>query len=1016
MRNPEELPRRRARWGVSGRGRSLLIAGAIVLVVLVFSLRGLARVYTDYLWFDALGVAAAWERQWGYQGIMALLFSLAFFGLLGTNLLVANRLTPAVVARRTGDELIERYRELVGVRQRTVWLTVSMGFAVIAGIGASAQWKNWVLFRYGGSFGVEDELNNVDLSFYVFKLPFITYLVSWTFAALVIVTLLVAMAHYLTGSLHLPGAGAIANVKVKAHLSALLAAIALVKGVDYYLDRYRMTLSDRGVVNGALYTDVNATLPARLLLVLIVVLVAVMFLANIRRRGWGLPVIGLALWLLMAIVAGTVYPAALQKLRVDSKQSALEAPYIARNIAATRAAFGLDNVVERNFDYQDRLSDEEITTNASTVSNVRLLDPDVIPSTFTTLQSKFDFYQFRDLDVDRYEFNGQETEVIIGARELNQESIPVDTWEGRHLSYTHGYGVAMAPANAVNAAGEPDFAVSDVPVRIDDTQLQGVELTRPEIYFGEGLDSEAEAGYAIVGTSLKEESFGSGATSARQYDGEGGVSVDSFFRKAAFALRFGELEPLTSEYLEPESRVLYIRGVKERVAQVAPFVKWDYDPYPVLLDGGIKYVVDGYTTSSSMPYSQRADVSDLDPESGLAGLDFNYIRNSVKAVVDAYDGSVTMYLTDEMYNGERDPIIRAYAAAFPELFTDASEMSDELRSHLRYPEDLFKVQTAMWGRYHLEDPADFYKQQDRWDVAQNPPADTRRDAATSSDTSPIAPNYLQMRLPTESADEFVLFRPFVPHTKEGGGNTKQNLNAFMVGRSDPGEYGNLILYTMTEESADGSSQRNRDVDGPLTAHENMVSNTTTRLSERLAQLNSQSGSSVVKFGNMVLVPIEQGVLYVRPIYVSSERQGSAQQLRIVVVSIGGRVAIGDTLAEALSKLFPTARILTREGGTADPDDPAEPTTPGEEPAPGEEPVVPPITDDAAELIARAVELFDEADAALRAGGATNLAEYQTKTAEAQELVRQAQEALGATEPTDAAEPATTSTTTIAPEG
>ncbi len=1001
MRNPEDLPRRRVRWGVSGRGRSVLIAVAVAFVVLLFSLRGLARVYTDFLWFDSLRVAAAWERQWGYQGIMGLLFALAFFALLGTNLLVANRIAPAVVARRTGDELIERYRELVGVRQRAVWLSVSLGFALIAGVGASSQWKNWVLFRYGQSFGQQDPLNKVDLGFYVFKLPFITYLVGWTFAALVIVTLLVAMAHYLTGSLHLPGAGAAAGIKVKAHLSILLASIALVKAIDYYLDRFRMTLSDRGVVTGALYTDVKATLPARLLLVLIAVLVAAMFVANIRRRGWGLPMIGLALWLLMAIVAGTVYPAALQKLKVDSKQSALEAPYIKDNIAATRGAFGLDRVVERDFDYQDSLSDEEITTNASTVSNVRLLDPDVIPSTFTTLQSKFDFYQFRDLDVDRYKFNGQETEVIIGARELNQQSIPVDTWEGRHLSYTHGYRVAMAPANAVNGDGEPDFAVSDVPVRIDETQLKGLELTRPEIYFGEGLDSEDEAGYAIVGTSLNEESFGGGTSTARQYDGTGGVKVDSFFRKAAFALRFGELEPLTSDYLQDSSRVLYIRGVKERVAEVAPFLQWDHDPYPVLIDGGIKYIVDGYTTSSLVPYSQQADTSYLDADSGLAGLDFNYVRNSVKAVVDAYDGSITMYLTDEMYGGDRDPIIRAYDAAFPELFTPSSEMPDELRSHLRYPEDMFRVQTTMWGRYHLDDPGDFYKQQDRWDVAQNPPEGIRRSGTEAgSAATPIAPNYLQMRLPTESADEFVLFRPFVPHTKDGGDNTKQQLNAFMVGRSDPGQYGNLVLYTMTETLPDGTVQRNLDVDGPLTAHENMVSDTSTRLSERLTQLNSQGGSSVVKFGNMVLVPIEQGMLYVRPIYVSSERRGSAQQLRIVVVSIGGRVAIGDTLAEALGQLFPTARIATREGGTATPDDPE--TTPE---SPGE--VTP---DDAAELIARAVELFDEADALLRAEGATNLEEYQAKTAEAEELVRKAQESLAVAP----AASATTSTSTTTP--
>ncbi|MFN8050472.1 MAG: UPF0182 family protein [Acidimicrobiales bacterium] len=989
MRNPQDLPRRRRRWGVPGRGRSVLIGLAVVLIVLVFSLRAIARVYTDFLWFDALGVARAWERQLQYQGILAVLFSLVFFVLLSVNLLIANRIAPAVVPRRTGDELVERYRELVGGRQRTVWLTVAVGFALIAGVGAASQWKSWALFRFGGSFGTKDPLNKVDLGFYVFKLPFLSYVVSWAFAASVIVLLLVLMAHYLTGAVHLPGTGAAASRATKTHLSALFALLALVKAADYWLDRYRLTLSNRGVVSGALYTDVNATLPATILLVLIAVLCAATFVVNIRRKGWGLPMIALGLWVLVSIVAGTVYPAALQKLKVDAKESALEAPYIKRNITATRAAMGLDRVEERNFDYQDQLSDQTITDNASTVSNVRLLDPTVIPPTFTTLQSKFDFYQFSDLDVDRYQFNGQQTEVIIGARELNQDAIPVDTWEGRHLSYTHGYGVAMAPANAVNADGEPDFAISDVPVRIDTDQVQGVKLTRPELYFGEGLDTADEAGYAIVGTSLKEE--------GRQYDGGGGVAIDSLVRKMAFALRFGDLEPLTSEYLTSKSRVLYIRGVRERVSQVAPFLQWDHDPYPVLIDGRIKYVIDGYTTSDSVPYAQTANVSDLDASSGLAGQKFNYLRNSVKAVVDAYDGKITMYVTDEMY-GSHDPIIEAYSAAFPELFTPGEKMPAELKSHLRYPEDLFKVQTEMWGRYHLSDPGEFYKQQDGWDVAQNPPASIDRSSAAAAGEgfTPIDPNYLQMRLPKESADEFVLFRPFVPHSQVGSKSPKKQLNSFMVGRSDPERYGSLSVYTMTEPGPNGTTQRNRDVDGPLTAHENMVSNTTTRLSERLTQL--EGGGSKVKFGNLVLVPIQQGLLYVRPIYVSGSAEGSAQQLRIVVVSIGGQVAIGDTLAEALTKLFPTAKIATREVTTPS-TDVSTTTTPGSTPTT----TAPDDNASAADLIAQAVKLFDEADAELRSGGATNLSDYQAKTAQAQELVRRAEQALGGT--------ATTTTTT-----
>lgn len=1009
MRHPEDLPTRRERR-VGGRGRTVLIGLAVALAFLLFSLRGLARVFTDYLWFRSLGVEQAWERQLGYQGVLAVLFSLVFFTLMATNLLVANRIAPAVVVRRTGDELVERYREVVGGRQRALWMTVAFVCAVLAGVGASAQWQNWVLFRYGGSFGTKDKLNHIDVGFYVFKLPFLDYVVSWTFASLVIVLLFVVIGHYLTGALHVPGTGGSMSSSVKAHLSVLLAAIAFVKAVDYFLDRYRLTLSERGVVNGALYTDVHATLPARTLLMFVAVLCAALFIANVRRRGWGLPVIGLGLWVVMALVAGTVYPAAVQKLKVSAKQSALEATFIKHNIEATRSSFGLDHVEEHDFDYQDQLTDQEISANASTVSNIRLLDPAVVGPTFTTLQSKFDFYQFRDLDVDRYNYAGQETEVVIGARELNQDSIPVDTWEGRHLSYTHGYGVAMAPANAVNSDGEPDFSVSDVPVRVNDSQLEQVKLDRPELYFSEGLDANGESGYAIVGTSLKEESFGGGAAKARQYKGSGGVAIDSFIRKAAFALRFGDLEPLTSDYLQKGSKVLYNRGILERVSKVAPFLSWDHDPYPVLVDGGIKYIVDGYTTTSYVPYSQQAVTSDLDANADLANTRFNYVRNSVKAVVDAYDGSVKLYVSDEMYRGERDPVVAAYVLAFPELFSPGSTMPDNIKAHLRYPEDLFRVQTAMWGRYHLTDPGEFYKQQDRWDVAQNPPAAIRRsDATDASANGPIAPNYLQMRLPTERSDEFVIFRPFVPHTKDGG-TPKQTLNAFMVGRSDPGSYGTLATYTMTETTPSGGVERNRDVDGPLIAHENMVSNTSTRLSERLTQLNATGGSSVVKFGNMVLVPIERGILYVRPIYVASEREGAAQQLRIVVVSIGGKVAIGETLAEALGQLFPDAQILTRESGTTTPASGTQPASGGTATTPGT------AAGDAKEMIARAIELFDEADATLRAGGASSLDDYQTKVAQAQELVRQAQAVLAGSSASPAASGATTTTTSAPPTG
>lgn len=968
------LSKRPPRRPRQSRGRFAILVGVALIVLVALSARGIATVFTDYLWFDSLGVVDEWQRQWGYRTIVGLLFGLAFFVLLGGNLMIANRLQPVAIPRRTGDELVERYRELVGVRQRTVWLGAALVFSVLAGLGASSQWRSWVLFRFGGEFGTSDAEHGIDLSFYVFKLPFLSYAVSWLFAALIIVSLFTAMAHYLTGGLQVPGSGAVATGRVKIHLSVLFSSIAIVKAADYFLERYRLTLSRRGVVAGALYTEANVTQRSMMLLMLVSLVVAVAFIVNVRRRGWGLPSLTIGLWLVLSIIAGMALPALVQRIKVDPNESALERPYIARNIEATRFAMGLDRVVEQDFDYTGALTDDQITANAATVSNVRLLDPTVVPNTFSTLQSIYEYYRFADLDVDRYVIDGAETGVVLGARELNQAALPVNTWEAKHLSYTHGYGAAMARANAVNREGEPEFVVSDIPARVESSELETVALDRPEIYFGEGFDRNDAGGYAVVGTSVKEE--------GDQYEGDGGVSIGSLVRQVAFALRFGDLEVLTSNYLNENSRVLYIRNVAERAAAVAPFLRWDNDPYPVLLDGGIKYVIDGYTVSSAIPYAEPARSGDLEAGADLRYEDFNYIRNSVKAVVDAYDGSVTLYLSDTLY-GEPDPIIRAYAAAFPNLFTPIDEMSEELRSHLRYPEDLFRLQTQTWARYHLDDPGDLYSQQDGWNVAQRPPNDTGRDSSTTntaSSSEPIAPNYLQMRLPGERIDEFVLLRPFVPHSGSSSSSPKKQLNAFMVARNDPAEYGQLVVYSMTEEGPDGTTQRNSEVPGPLSAHENMVS--TTRLSQRLAQLNSSSGSSVVTFGNMVIVPIGEGIMYVRPIYVASEAQGSSQQLRIVVVSVGSRVGIGDTYAEALASLFPSAQITTAEEGPIDGDV-------------EDDVVVDDLGRTAEDYLIDALRRYDEADELLRGGGVSALSDYQQAVSEAEDLVRRAAEALGA---------------------
>ncbi len=876
-----------------------------LLVILVLSARAIARFYTDFLWFQSVQQTAVWRNVLVTKWMLGIVFTVAFFLIMYFNLAIADRLAPKDRVIAPEDELLNRYRELVEPRQRLVRIVFSALCALVAGVGASGQWNSWILFRNGGSFGIKDPLLGSDIGFYIFKLPFLNYVTSWLFASIVIVTLVMGVMHYLNGGIRLQVSGERVSPQVKAHLSVLLAVIALLKAADYVLQRFDLLQSTRGVVTGATYTDVNAQKPAIQLLILISLLSAVLFIINIRRRGWALPVVAVALWLVVAIVAGAIYPWFIQTFQVSRKQSAREAPYIQRNITATRDALGLDHVTEKNFDYQAIPSDQSVTAAQPTITNIRLLDPDVATQAFTNLQSQLSYYQFPDLDVDRYPIGSSktETEVVISTRQLNPSQLPQNTWEAKHLIYTHGYGIAAAPANAVTNKGRPDFVVSGVaPVSVDPSVKSVLSLKRPELYFGEGIDGPNNDGYAIVDTERQEQ----GAGLSTSYHGTGGVSISGFIRRAAFYLRTGDLETLTSDYLTSKSKILYIRDVSQRIKTIAPFLQLDGDPYPVVIDGRVKYVVDGYTTSNEYPYAQHADTSQVAQTNDLANVDANYIRNSVKAVVDAYDGTVDLYLSDTLY-GQKDPIIRAYAKAFPHLFKPLSAMPKTLRDHLRYPEDLFKIQTAMWGRYHIGDAEDFYAASDQWDVAQDPGRSLS--AADNTTLFPrIDPYYLEMQLPGQSNAGFLIFRPFVPHSTD---DSKKQLTSFMVGQSDPSDYGKLTMYTMTQE-VDGQQQRNRNVDGPLTVNSQMLSTTVDNISAQLSLLN-QNGSRV-DLGNLLIIPLDHGLMYVRPVYVTASAGASVPTLRKVIVSVGDQVHMGDTLQEAMQLLFPTASFSTQEGG------------------------------------------------------------------------------------------------------
>jgi uncharacterized membrane protein (UPF0182 family) len=996
MRAPDDLPRRPRRAAKTNRGRAILIVAVIAAFVLLTSLRGIAGFYTDYLWFDSLGQSGVWRGVLAAKVVLAVIFIAVFFALAWLNLLIADRIAPPYRVSGPEDELLERYHDLVA--ERTGWVRggVAGVLALIAGSGVSAEWNSWLLFTNGGDFGITDQQFGRDVGFYVFKLPFLSFVVDWLFASLLIILIVTTVAHYLNGGIRVQPPAPRVTPQVKAHLSVLLAALALVKAADYWLQRFELTVSSRGVVDGATYTDVKAQLPALNLLVLIALAAAVLFIANIFRRGWTLPVLAVGLWVFVAVVIGGIYPQYVQRFRVQPNESAKERTYIERNIEATRDALSLREVRTERFTPTTNTDDVTLAGAEPTIRNIRLWDPAARLSgqTFEQLQRIRDYYAIDDIDVDRYVVNGEATQYNIGARAIDPENVPGDSWESDHLAYTHGYGVVLAPSNASQGT-EPEFQIGNVPPEVaPELQAAGVTLDRPGVYFGEDLD-----GYIVVGTNRQEIDYqDEEETKFTRYRGEDGVRADSLVRRAAYALRFGDLNPLISDFLTDDSKVIYVRDVVDRVHALAPFLHADADPYPVVADGKVTWVVDLYTTTSRYPYAQEADTDQLSDDSGL-DHDFNYVRNSVKATVDAYDGTVTLYVMDD-----GDPIIRAYQKAFPDLFTDADEMSQSLRQHLRYPEDLFRIQTAAYARYHLTDPDNFYTQENAWRVARDPGTagadpstpvtDTAGQATGEQRAARIAPYYQLLQLPgpegTISAEpEMVLMRPFVPQSE---GDRTQLLTAFMAARMDGENYGELVVYEMpTGDLPDGPG-----IVGKSISADETVSELETVLGR---------GGSEVRFGNMLLLPINNALLYVQPFYVVAEGETSQlPRLERVIAVFGDDVVIENTLSEALAALFGD-RIATQEQPVAEPTEPGTPE--GETTPPGGDGTVP---ERAATLLAEADALFDDADAAL---AERDLAEYEQKLDEARAKVDEAIALLQGNEDADGAGGADGATTTTA---
>jgi hypothetical protein len=963
--DPSPRRRHRARWWIIGF--------AVVLVILLVSLRSLAGIWTDSLWFSSVDYHNVFSTLLAIKLGLFGVFGAIFFAVLWVNLVVCDRIAGHDIVLAQEDELVRRYQQFVRPYAGRIYVALAFVLALIGASGTISQWNNWILFRHGGSFGVTDPQFHKDIGFYVFKLPFLTFIVDWTLAILIVTLAVTLVFHYFNGGIQPQRGLPRVRPPVKAHISVLLALIALDKAAGYVLQRWSLVNAQDGYVNGAGYTDVHARLPAETLLVYVSIFAAGILLFNIRRQGWTLPVLAIGIWAFVALVVGIIYPALLQTLKVTPAQSSLEAPYIQRNITATRDAYGLNNVKLHQFPASTNITASQTVAASPTIANIRQWDPDpsISLQTFQRQQGIRSYYSFPALGVDRYTSGGQLTPVLIGVRTISASNVPSPSWVNTHLQYTHGNGAAVALANQTNS-NNPVYAVQQVPP----TSSAGLpDITQPSVYFGLG-----ETGYVVANTKQEEVDYQNGSTNVEShYTGSGGVQLSSIFTRAAFALRLGDFNLLISSQITDKSRIMFVRDPVAMAQKAAPFLSFDHDPYAVINGGHIDWVVDGYTTTANYAYSQNADTQQVAVGSTLPP-NYNYVRNSVKVVIDAYSGKMTFYDADP-----KDPILAAYSAAFPHMFVPLSKMSPQLQAHLRYPEDIFSIQSAIYGRYHLTNSQQFYAASNAWQLSPTAGAGPQSQALLAENTynnqgqlvsttpARMAPQYQVYSLPSTSQQVFTVSDGFVPASQSSvsGSNQNFNLTAWMVGLSDPGQYGQLDLY----ETPQGTS-------GPANADAEISANST--VSKDISLLDTK-GSEVL-LGETLMVPIADSMVYLRPLYVAASTNPQPQ-LEYVVAALGKNVQIDTSLSAVLSDLLQTTVSLP--SGASVPSTGTVPTA-------------------VAGFLSAAQTDYTNALDALHAG---NLAGFQSDIQAMQQQITQAQQVIGA--PTSTS---TTTTTTLPKAG
>ncbi len=913
----------------SPRFRVPIVIGVVLLFTIFLSASGIAQLFTDWLWFDNIGLASVWRTLIQTQVILAAIFTLTFFAILWTNLYLADRMAPPLRLGGPEEELIERYHQLVGPHAGKLRVAVAAFFAGFFGLPAGRQWETWVLFRNGGDFGFVDPLFQRDAGFYVFRLPFWTLLIDRLFLALVFTLILATIAHYMNGGIRAASPTNRVSPNVKRHLSILLAILALLRAAAYWFDRFELVTGTRGLYTGALATDVEIQLPALNLLTLVSLSLGALIVYNIRRQGFGLPIAAVGIWMVVHIVAGSIFPSLYQRLQVEPQLSSQEAPFIRHNIDATRFAYGLDaeSLDRESYAFEPLISPDGIAASGEIFSRVQLLDPDLAEESVRKDEAQRKEYTFSDpLDAGRYMVDGALEPVVLSARMLSLSQADPG-WENQHLAYTHGYAAAIASSNETGG-GELVYLMQGIGPNLQIGNGLDIELDRPQVYFSEGL-----GGFAVVGARRDEIDFpgGSGSTNASyRYQGDGGVAMGSFVRRLAFSLRFQDLSTLISGEVTSESEVIFNRDVVSRARTLAPFLEFDSDPYPIVAEGRIQWIIDAYTTTNRFPYSQANRVGSLESSADLSSRGINYVRNSVKVVVDGYDGDVKFYVVDDS-----DPMVEAYAKAFPDLFTVVDEAPNEVREHFRYPSDLFKVQTEVLATYHVEDPVQFLQDDLSWRVASEPLR--QAEVGTATPQGFMDPQYRLTSLPGSEEVEYVVQRAFVPSSGADESSNRPELTGVLVGRSDGPNAGKLVLYELPPNTVAAPDLVDTDI------------RKYPPVSEYITPLDLQG--SKVQWGEMQLVMVENTIVYIRPLYVAGAGgTNNVPELQQIVAVSGDRIGMAPTLTGALAKVTSGTSIPSTEPG----DSTTEPTTPT--PAP---------TDldglSAAELLGLAGEFLDSAD-------------------------------------------------------